>query len=238
MFGNGNLKKAITFSFDDGITQDVRLIRLFDKYGLKCTFNINSGFLGNPGMLVRNGVEVRHDKIDPHLVRELYQNHEVAVHTVHHPFLPQLSDEEVIRETEGDRLALSELVGYDVVGMAYPCGSVDDRVVNLIDEKTGVLYSRTTLSTYSFQEQKGRKELLRFNPTVRHMEFDKMVALGREFVALEPEEDALFYIWGHAYELDAWNFWDEFEGFLKTIAFRDDIFYGTNQEVILKNRTL
>ena len=27
--------KAVTFSYDDGVTQDQRLIRLFDKYGLK-----------------------------------------------------------------------------------------------------------------------------------------------------------------------------------------------------------
>ena len=38
-------KKAITFSYDDGVTQDERLISLFNKYGLKCTFNLNSGFL-------------------------------------------------------------------------------------------------------------------------------------------------------------------------------------------------
>jgi len=235
MFGNGKFKKAITFSYDDGVTQDIRLIRLLDKYGMKCTFNLNSGFLGDPGMLVRNGVDVRHDKIAPQLVRELYQNHEMAVHTLHHPYLPDLSDEEIIRETEEDRLALSKLVGYEVVGMAYPCGLVDDRVVDLLDEKTGVLYSRTTVSTHSFKEQKGRKDLLRFNPTVSHREFDDMMRLGREFVALEPEEDSLFYIWGHSYELDAFNYWDEFEGFLKSIAFRDDIFYGTNKEVLLKN---
>ena len=32
-------KKAVTFSFDDGVTQDIRLIEIFNKYGLKGTFN-------------------------------------------------------------------------------------------------------------------------------------------------------------------------------------------------------
>ena len=27
--------KAVTFSFDDGVTQDIRLIELLDKYGLR-----------------------------------------------------------------------------------------------------------------------------------------------------------------------------------------------------------
>ena len=41
--------KAITFSYDDGVTQDQRLIEMFDRYGLKATFNINSGLLGKAG---------------------------------------------------------------------------------------------------------------------------------------------------------------------------------------------
>ena len=47
---NGKMK-AITFSYDDAVTQDVRLIEIFNKYGLKCTFNINSELLGKPGEL-------------------------------------------------------------------------------------------------------------------------------------------------------------------------------------------
>ena len=38
-------KKAVTFSYDDGTVQDVRLIELLDKYGLKSTFNLCSGWL-------------------------------------------------------------------------------------------------------------------------------------------------------------------------------------------------
>ena len=39
-------KKAITFSFDDGVTQDIRVIKILNQYGLKGTFNLNSGFFG------------------------------------------------------------------------------------------------------------------------------------------------------------------------------------------------
>ena len=54
--------KAITFSYDDGVTQDIRLAEVFNKYGMKCTFNINSGLLGSKHELVRNGVTVSHNK--------------------------------------------------------------------------------------------------------------------------------------------------------------------------------
>ena len=51
-------KKAVTFSYDDGVEQDIRLIRLFDKYELKCTFNLNSGMFGVKGDAVRKGVYI------------------------------------------------------------------------------------------------------------------------------------------------------------------------------------
>ena len=39
-------KKGVTFSFDDGVKQDIRTIEILNKYGLKGAFNLNSGYLG------------------------------------------------------------------------------------------------------------------------------------------------------------------------------------------------
>ena len=64
--------KAVTFSYDDGVTQDRRLIELLDKYGLKATFNLNSQLLGNPGSLVQErGIVVNHTKVKAEEVKEL-----------------------------------------------------------------------------------------------------------------------------------------------------------------------
>ena len=224
-------KKAITFSYDDGVTQDERLISLFNKYGLKCTFNVNSGFLGHPGELLREGVHVRHDKIAPDRLRAVYEGHEVATHSVTHPYLTRLSDEEVIREIEEDRIRLSELLGYEVVGHAYPMGDCDRRVADLLRDHTGVKYARTVTSTHNFDIQ---TDMHLFNPTVyHHGEMDEMFRLGEEFLSLKTDEPKLFYIWGHAYEFDIHNDWKRFEEFLEMISGRDDIFYGTNEQCIL-----
>ena len=147
--------KAVTFSYDDGVTQDQRLISLLNKYGLKCTFNLNSELLGRPGSLLREEVTVAHVKPRACEVRAIYEGHEVAAHTLTHPLLPSLPDDEVVRQVEQDRLNLSELVGYEVVGMAYPGGGVnfDQRVARLIREKTGVKYARTTVCNAAFDPQ-------------------------------------------------------------------------------------
>ena len=224
-------KKAITFSYDDGVTQDIRLIELFNKYGLKCTFNVNSGVLGHEGALIREGVKVNHTKVASHLLRSVYEGHEVATHSVTHPYLTRLTDDEIIREIEDDRIKLSELVGYDVVGHAYPMGDCDARVGAILRDRTGVQYARTVLSTKNFELQ---DDLYLFNPTVyHHGEMDEMFRLGEEFLNLKTDEPKLFYIWGHAYEFDIHNDWRRFEEFLEMISGREDIFYGTNRECLL-----
>ena len=115
-------KKAVTFSYDDGVTQDINLIEMMNKYGLKGTFNLNSELLGKPGILIRENQKISHYKIRPEDVKYVYDGHEVAVHTLTHPLLTKLSDGEIIRQVDEDRKNLQDLVGYDVVGMAYPCG--------------------------------------------------------------------------------------------------------------------
>lgn len=117
--------------------------------------------------------------------------------------------------------------------MAYPCGGVnnDDRVAGIIKENTGIKYSRTITSNDSFDIQ---DNLLRFDPTVYHLNFDKMMELGKKFVELKIEIPKIFYIWGHSYEMDyAPDNWIKLEEFFKLISNKDDIYYGTNKEVLL-----
>lgn len=225
--------KAVTFSYDDGVTQDQRLIALLNKYGLKCTFNLNSEFLGTAGSLIREDVTVAHVKPRAIEVKNIYEGHEVASHTLTHPLLTAVSDDEIVRQVENDRLALSDIVGYEVVGFAYPGGGTNynEHVADVIKNNTGVKYCRTTVSSHSFDIQ---SDLYRFKPTVyHHEEWNKMFELAQSFVELDTDTPKLFYIWGHAYEFDIHNTWDKFEEFCKIISGKQDIFYGTNREVLL-----
>lgn len=227
-------KKILTFSYDDGVSQDIRLIELFNKYGMKATFNINSGFLGQNWTLTREGVVVDHNKLKAEDIRHIYEGHEIAAHTLTHPFLPSINEEsEIIRQVEQDRLALSELCGYEVVGFAYPGGGVnfDRRVSSIIKENTGARYCRTIVSSHSFDTQ---DDLYEFKPTVyHHGEWDKLFELGERFLSLKPDKKQVFFVWGHSYEFDIHNTWDRFEEFLRLMSGKEDILYTTNREALL-----
>ena len=133
-----------------------------------------------------------------------------------------------------DRLALSELCGYEVVGMAYPGGGVnyDDRVASLIKNNTPIKYARTGDWTCSFEPW---ADVYRYSGTLyHHVCWEEMFKMGKEFLELKADSPKVFYIYGHAYEFDIFpERWAMFEEFCKMMAGHDDIFYGTNKEVLL-----
>ncbi len=225
-----DFKKIVTFSFDDGVTQDERFIGILNKYRLKCTFNLNSELLGTPGYLIVNDKKIDHNKIPVEKVKDIYRGHEVAAHTLTHPFLVDLDEDSVVYQVEEDRKNLSAVVGYDVNGFAYPGGGVNcnERIAGIIKNKTNVTFARTTVPTYNFDVQ---KDMYLFNPTIALLkEKDKLLELTDEFLSMESDEIQLFYIWGHSYELDVNDDWSFFEEFCKKISGKDDIHYCTNSE--------
>lgn len=230
--------KAVTFSFDDGVTQDIGLIELFNEFGLKATFNLNSARLGEKGKVMCRSitgkdVSVRHDKVKKEDVRSIYAGHEIAAHTLTHPFLPHLDDRDVVREVEEDRLRLSDIAGYEVTGFAYPGGGInfDERVSTLIRTRTGIAFARTTRETGTF-EMPDPDGLYTLHPTARHRDINTLFSLADRFLAAKSEAPMMFYIWGHSYELDADCNRGEFREFLKYISGRDGVFYGTNSECL------
>lgn len=234
MFNGKN--KAITFSYDDGVTQDIRLIEIFNKYNLKATFNLNSQLLGKPGELNYTGIKINHNKNKPEDVKYIYQGHEVAVHTLTHPNLTAIEDDsEVLRQVEQDRINLSELVGYEVLGMAYPCGGVNcnKHVADIIKNNTPIKYARTITVTKSFEPY---EDLYQYKGTLyHHGNWDELFLMGEKFLEEKADTPKVFYIWGHAYEFDIYpERWEKFEEFCKLMSGKDDIFYGTNLEVLGK----
>lgn len=221
---NGKMK-AVTFSYDDGVRQDIRLVELFNKYGVKATFNLNSGIQSDVNPFIIKELVVH--RMNHAGLPELYAGHEIASHALTHANLTRISPETVYNEVKSDMEILSARFHQNVTGFAYPFGAYNDMVVEQL-QKCGVSYARTVKSSHNFELP---ADPLRLEPTCHHND-PKIMELIDEFLTLTPEKPQLLYIWGHSYEFDSENNWEHMEAILQKLSGRDDIFYGTNKEVL------
>lgn len=222
--------KALTFSYDDGVRQDLKLIEIFNKYNLKATFNLNSQLFGAEKQLTANNTIIEHSRLNMQDIKHIYDGHEVAAHTLTHPDLTKLNDEEIVYQIEQDRINLSELVGYEVLGFAYPYGGVNEHIAEIVKNRTGVKYARAVSTTKSFEPY---GDLFQYQGTIHHhSHWDMLFDIGKKFLELKTDSPQILYIWGHAYEFDIYKErWDLFEEFCKMMSNQSDIYYGTNIEI-------
>ena len=224
----GGLAKAVTFSYDDGVEQDIRLVEIFDKNGIKGTFNINTGSFAEEGTVYPKGQV--HRRMTKKQTYDLFANspHEIAVHTLNHPFLEQLPTNMVLNEVLNDRKNIEEMFGKPIRGMAYPFGSTSDEVVNAL-KACGIVYSRTTKATGSLELQK--TDWLRLAATCHH-KTPSVEELSDKLINEKPTRAPwLVYVWGHSYEFESDNNWHVIENLCEKIGHKDDIWYATNIEI-------
>jgi len=224
----GGLKKALTLSYDDGVEQDIELIRILDEYGIRATFNINSGLFAKEGTVYPAGQI--HRRMPLSQAKALYKDsaHEVAVHALTHPDLTGLPAAQVTREVMLDRENLEREFGGIIRGMAYPFGTYNDEVVRCL-ESCGVAYSRTVESTRRFDIPKG---WLTLHPTCHHND-PQLMPLCDRFLADEANWNSkLFYLWGHSYEFEANDNWQVIRDFAAKMGGHEEIWYAANIEVV------
>lgn len=229
----GGKFKAVTFSYDDGVRQDLRFAEILDRYGLKGTFNINSGFLGASN---RTTVE----EIKEHI---LGKGHEVALHGKNH-MAPGAGLKPVMAITDilDCRKELEATFDMIIRGMAYPDSGVramhngnDYENLRTLIENIGVVYSRSLAGDNdSFMLP---CDFLCWIPTAHHKNpalFDmvkKFLEIDETRLYSSAMYPRLFYLWGHTYEFDKDDGWNLIEKFCSEISGKDDTWYATNIEI-------
>jgi len=224
----GGKPKALTLSYDDGVTTDIRLLHAMERAGIKGTFNINSGLFAQQE---REYPEGKWGRMTLGQCRQLYRSDcvEVAAHGMTHPHFEKLPGGVMVEQILSDRKNLEQQFGAMVRGMAYPYGTFSDDVVEAA-RLCGIVYSRTTRSTKSFALP---EDWLRLDPTCHHTdpELPELAARFLNDAPLEREHGWLFYLWGHSYEFSADQNWDMIENLLCRLGGREDVWYATNIEV-------
>lgn len=224
----GGKSRAFTLSYDDGFEPDVRLVEILKRFGLKGTFNLNSGIYGADYTIYSMGKTYR--RLDKDSVTKLFaeSDMEVAVHGYTHADMKQLPPSLCTMEVVNDRINLERQFHKIVRGMAYADGKFDEDIISCL-KSCGIAYARTTISTGDFRLP---SDWYRLTATCHHGD-EYLMDLAHKFVEEEIRKDArLFFVWGHSYELDAGNGWERIEKFAEYVSGKATIWYATNIEII------
>ncbi|MCP3144339.1 polysaccharide deacetylase family protein [Pyxidicoccus xibeiensis] len=104
---------VVSLNFDDCLASQFQAAAMLEARGMRGTFFINSGKLGQSGRLTLEQVRALQDA-----------GHEIGGHTLSHPRLTELSPDDQRREICNDRVALLN-AGFRVTSFAYPFGDKD-----------------------------------------------------------------------------------------------------------------
>lgn len=218
-------KKAFNVTYDDGVQQDVRFVKLLNQYGLKGTFNLNSALMENEFAWTHDsGLVVK--RLRPDEIVTLYAGHEIASHTLTHPYMDSLTKDEILHELKKDKANLENWFGTEIKGFAVPFYFYSDLIAQCVKE-AGFKYARISAESYSFSPQ---DDYYHWKATIFHC-CDGLEDWAIRFLETD-EELALFQIVGHSYDLAVENKWERMEEIFSLISRQDDVLPMTTIEII------
>lgn len=223
----GGRAKALTFSYDDGVEEDARLADIFNRNGLKGTFNLNGGLFRDEGNPWPEGTAVRRMTARQALRTFGGTAHEIGFHGLTHAYWEQMPPVRVAQEILEDRRRLEGMFHTLVRGGAYPYGTWNAQTVETL-RACGAAYCRTTASTGGFDVP---QDWLLLPPTCHHGD-PRLEELTARFLS-DPAErrPLLFYLWGHSFEFEREGNWALMERLAERLGGREDICYATNGEL-------
>lgn len=224
--------KAVTFSYDDGVSQDKRLAELFAKYNMKATFNFNCASMRT------------HKYTNEQLIEcFLSKGHEIAIHGAKHRANGNIRAIEGIKDVLDCRLELEERTGSIIRGMAYPDTGITqmgnfgcfNEVKNYLKE-LDIAYARTLEGDNdSFMLP---DDFYAWVPSAHHDNPQIMEYIDK-FLNIDFSENAydakrvprLLYIWGHSFEFDTNKNWEHIENICKKLSVDKNLWFATNIEI-------
>ena len=214
--------KYFVFSIDDGTIYDETTIGLFNKYGVRGTFNLNSGlddfvwYLGEQ--------PIRRFNLYEH--RDLYKDQEVASHTLTHPYLDQMSREDILREVNEDIYNLENIFQREVTGFATPFHTAGEREVEIIRDGTKIRHLRLSDLDESF-----KRPIDQYHIKCTSFRVQRALELFDSFIN-DPNAE-LFVFVGHSYDFFVDQTFDKLEILLQKInEHKDEIKVLTMQEMV------
>ena len=126
-------RKPFILTFDDGYLDNYHnMLPLTQKYGYRGVLFLLGDFSAR-GNFWDVGENEEANRLMTTEQKRAFVNHgwEIGAHTMTHPHLTQLSDEDVLHELCESRERIESELGTKVITFAYPFGNYDDRIKEL-----------------------------------------------------------------------------------------------------------
>ena len=231
----GGKTKSVTYSYDDGCRQDIKVAEILKRYGIRGTFNINSGLFGEDDKAWR----LTKDEVQKHIVDAGF---EIAIHGDVHSAPGLCRSIDGIQEFLNCRLKLEKEFGFIIRGMAYPDSGIT-KMMNQADYENIKRYLKDLDIVYSRTLNGDNDNFIlptdwyAWMPTAHHKN-PKVMEYANKFIELDVNKQyganrypRLFYLWGHGFEFDRDDNWNLLEELCECFAGKEDIWYATNMEI-------
>jgi len=217
--------KAFNITYDDGVVQDIRFVELLNRYNIKGTFNLNSQLMEEEFCWTHPcGMQVK--RLSKDVVVDLYDGHEIASHTLTHPYMNNKVYGEIMRQLGKDKDNLEKLFGREISGFAVPFDYYSPQIAQCA-VNCGFEYARMSKESLFYTPP---QDYYWWQCGIFHLNPDLNSFIDGFFAA--EEELALCQIVGHSYDLDAENMWKQMEDILRRISAEEDIASMTNLEIV------
>ena len=216
--------KIVSLSFDDGTIYDLRFIELLNKHQLKATFNLNSELENFVWYFEGKPIE----RLKLKEVKDLYVGHEVASHSLTHPYFSQLSETEIIRQVQNDILNLRNIFGYEIEGFAFPFSDQTEENIRIVKGNIPLSYIR-----YSFLDN-SEVHQDRYHIHINALYDDEDIYDRLNDFKKTPSDAGLFVIAGHSYEFEMKNDWGKIEKLLSYLENDNELTVLTLKDAVKK----
>ena len=204
-------RKIFLLSFDDGTIWDGQLVELLNRYGIKGTFNLNSGlenfvweFEGKPVIRQKLAETV-----------EQYLGHEVASHTLTHPWLNSLTPPQLSREVGEDCAAIKEIFGLEEIGFGVPFTACGEREIRIIKKFARYIRLSEFADSFALPEDE-------YHIPIHSLYHDEDIREKIKEFSQSSLPVSVFVVAGHSYELEHLNHWaylEELLAYVKRFGF-------------------
>lgn len=202
------MRKICILSFDDGTVYDRRFVALLNKYGMKGTFNLNSG-LEDFVWHFEDRFPIRRQILSDTVTQ--YRGHEIASHSAHHHWLNTLTPPQLSREIEEDCAALKKIFGVEQLGFAVPFTACGEREIRIIRKYVRYIRLSELSDSFALPEDPYRIPIhgLYNDPDI----YEKLERFSQSTLDV-----SLFVMAGHSYEFEVFDHWQYMEDMIQYIC--------------------